>query len=301
MTAKFTSMTMRRRLGGQGGFSLVELMVALLVGLMVVGALLSTYYATTVSNRHAQAMAQITEDASIAFNMLRSSLSQVGYSQPTGYNTGTNKFIKRYAGVGLFGCDDTFADTSLAIESLTCTTTTGATSLRDAIAVAYEADVFNSVKSGTSPMDCLGNTWTAETGGTWWKAYHRYYVDKPSGATKRSLYCRGPGNATAQALVENIEDMQITYGVATTLTTKPIQISYYASAYELTAADFANVASVRVCLLVASTAAVMDKTAAGTWPQYRNCQQGLSTPSDGRMYRAFTSTIVLQNRLGVMP
>ena len=111
-----TQTTMRNRparaaLRQQAGFSLIELMVAMLVGMMVVGALISTFLATSVSNRHGQALAQLTEDATIALNMLRSQVSQVGYGDPNGVD-GTGKFTRRYGGVGVTGCDTAFADLS---------------------------------------------------------------------------------------------------------------------------------------------------------------------------------------------
>jgi len=285
----------------QRGFSLVELMVALLVGLMVVGALLSTFFATMVGNRHGQALAQVTEDANIALNMLRSQISQVGYGMPTGVD-GAGKFVKHYVGVGLVGCDTAFSDLSKDIGNLACPAGTGA----DSIALAYEADDRNSVMSTApaAPLDCLGNKLTPIGTGTsaYYLNYSRFFLDTPSGATRKALYCRGPGNTGAQALVENIENMQVLYGVSNNIGGTPAQVDYYANATTLaTTAEFAKVASVRVCLVVASTDAVMDKDpTTAKWPQYRDCTNTLVQPADGRMYRAFTTTIVLQNRLGVL-
>ena len=277
----------------QTGFSLVELMVAMVVGLMVIGALLSTFYVTSVTGRHGQALSQMTEDASVAMNMLRSQLSQVGYSRPVGL--GANKFVPAYTGAGMNGCDSSFTDTGVAIAALACEDSSDDDDLQDSIAVAYEADARNSVVSGGVPLDCLGNALTIVAGANpYYQAYNRFYLDTPDGATRRALYCRGPGNNSAQALVENIEDMQIRYGVTNKFDVTPVQVARYASASSL-ANNFANVVSVRVCLVVASTNEVLDAPTS-----YVNCQQQVKAPADRRMYRAFTSTVVLQNRLGVL-
>jgi len=146
------------------------------------------------------------------------------------------------------GCDGTFSNITAAtsLDALTCTTDNAKP---DSIALSYEADRFNTVPntaSPTLPTDCLGyelNTITAtfpevpaaasideseqreiEIGvahsseydtADYYVADNRFYI-ATSSATP-SLYCKGNGiGATAQPLVENIEDMQITYGVVST-------------------------------------------------------------------------------------
>lgn len=303
-----------RRLGSrrpQRGFSLVELMVALLVGLVVVGALLSTLLATSVSSRHGQALTQMSQDASTALGILREQMVQVGYGRPTGVN-GAGKFVKAYpggvagftGGAGLVGCDAAFVDASLAtIDALTCSGAGG-----PAIAVAYEADASGSVVSAAGvPLDCLGNGVPQQNiglPGAYYLAFNKFYLDTPKGAAHKALYCYGIGSPAAQALVENVENMQIMYGVTTNPGAAPVQVNYYVPAATLNGGgapltkNYSNVVSVRLCVLVGSTEAVVDKDpTSGKWPQYRDCDGTLKDPADGRMYRAFTSTVVLQNML----
>lgn len=292
-----------RRDAGLRGFSLVELMVAIAVGLMVVGALLSAYYATTVSHRQGQALTQMSDDAHAALSLLRVNLVQVGYGRPTGVDAATGKFAKSYPGTGagtpgLVGCDSAFVDPGQPISSLTCS---GAG--RDAVAVAYEVDGDNDLVSAAGvPLDCLGNG-LAPTG-PYYLDYNVFYLDKPAGATHTALFCKGAGAAAAQTLVENIEDLQIQYGVAADVAPvgQPGQAAYYATATAIRASgitSFDAVVSVRLCVVVASANAVMERVA-GAWPSYRDCSGAARVPADGRMYRAFMSTVVLQNRLGVL-
>ena len=274
------------------GFSLIELMVALLVGMLVVGALMAGYYAVTVSNRNGQARAQVTEDASIALNMLRTHLVEAGYSRVV--SVGATKFVQAYTGRAVFGCDGAFVDPSLDIGALTCAGTSGS----DSLAVAYEADSTskgNSLLSGGVPLDCLGNTLSVIAGpsGNYYLNYSRFYLATSGVSTHLALYCRGPGNNTGQALVENIEDLQIKYGTTTAagISAKPVPVVEYVDAKDV--ADWALVVTVRVCVVAASTNEVMDDKT-----PYIDCQGNKVTPSDKRMYRAFTSTVVLHNRLG---
>ena len=280
----------------QVGFSLVELMVALVVGMVVIGALMASFAAMSVNNRHSQAMAQMTEDASTALNMLRANLSLAGYSRPSGAPITANGMVpKVYSGVWLRGCNGTFDDLSLAIGNLTCTA--GAGTPKDSLAVAYEADAVNSVASGGVPLDCLGNALTQVAGPpAYYLGYNRFFID--GGALK----CRGDGSNVSQPLVENIHGMKVMYKVVTNLRSgvpaawndPSLWSSYYASPAAL-GTDYSGVTAVRICLIVKSSNEVMDAITS-----YKDCDQTDQTPTDKRMYRAFTTTVALQNNLGAI-
>jgi type IV pilus assembly protein PilW len=279
----------------QAGFSLVELMIAMVIGLVVVGAVLSAYLGAGATSRTSRAMSQITEDASVALSVLRSSIGMVGYSLPTAVD-GAGKFTKAYPGLGLFGCDGGFTDSSAAIAGLTCSPDAGP----DSIAVAFEADTSNSVVRDVAgvdvPLDCLGNT-IPPGAGPQYLAYNRYYLNGES-----QLMCLGPGAPGAQALVDNVVDLQIRYGVGAAAAVN--QVGFYADAGNVGAlpnnVNWTNTVSVRICVVVASAPGefVMDTDGV----PYRDCEGDEITPAEGdrRMFRAFTTTVVLQNRLGNM-
>ena len=50
----------------QSGFSLVELLIAMAIGLVMLGAILSIYMGTTVAGRQSDTVSRMGEDASIA-------------------------------------------------------------------------------------------------------------------------------------------------------------------------------------------------------------------------------------------
>lgn len=280
-------LTMSRR--ALRGFTLVELMVAMAIGLVVLAAMYAGYVGSSRTTGVGRALAQVTEDASAAMGILRSHVTAAAYSAPVGgpagagtgftYNASTDNWIR--------GCDADFADLTQPIESLAC----GASG-SDALAVAYEANQFNSITKTVggvkTPLDCLGNT-LALTGGTYYLSYSRFYISGDA------LFCTGPGNANGQALVENVADMQITYGVAAAGTHVA---DTYKTASQVTAdGSWPRVVSVRVCLIVRSADEVLDAPA-----DYQGCNPfaNPTTPAAGdrHMYRAFTSTFVIQNRRG---
>jgi type IV pilus assembly protein PilW len=279
-------MKMSSSLRALRGFTLVELMVAMAIGLVVLAAMYSGYLGSSRTTGVGRALSQITEDASAAMGVLRSQVNAAAYSAPIGgpagagtgftYNASTSDWVR--------GCDTDFTDMSQPIGSLACSG-----SGKNALAVAYEANEFNSitklVAGVKTPMDCLGNALPL-TGG-YYLSYSRFYIND------NALYCLGPGNANGQALVENVSDMQITYGVA-----PPgghVAASYKSATDVETAGAWSRVVSVRVCLVVRSADEVLDAPT-----PYQGCDPfaDATTPDDRRMYRSFTSTFVIQNRRG---
>lgn len=280
----------------QAGLSLVELMVALLIGLGVVSTVLAAYLGSGVSSRHSLAMAQMSDDASVALFVIRQHLAMAGYSRPAAIEADGSRFNRVYAGPALYGCDSGFADLAADMDDLRCD---AADDRSDAIAVAFEADLRNSLANadGTHPLDCLGNAIDGPRRGVaphdHWLSYSRLYVDQPSGGTARALMCRGPGAVGAQALVENIEHLEILYGVSDGTNR---HVARYEPASALSRAEFERVLTVQVCVVVASAAAVMDQVTAypGCDPYAEPVQPAAG---DRRLFRSFTSTIVLHNRI----
>lgn len=267
------------------GFSLLELVIAMAVGMVVIMALLASFSAANVGNRHSQAMAQMTEDANTALGMVRASLVQVGFNLPTG--TAVDAFnVRRFTykvaadKVGVVGCDGGFTNRSAEFKDLACLGGGGA----NQIAIAYYADATNALTSAGNQLDCLGSQIPKVAGDS--IAYNRFYVD--GGA----LHCQGITTAPGQPLVENIEDFQVRYlvqgGAGAT--------SYYGTASDVGVANFGSVTAVRLCVVVRSAEQVQDDKNI----PYLDCNQNEQSNNDRFLRRAFTTTVALQNRLGVM-
>ena len=77
-------------------------MVALAIGMAVVGALIAAYLASFASGRHSDALVQITEDATLALNVMRQQVAQAGFSQPHGVGEGGGLVLHAFPAVA--GC-----------------------------------------------------------------------------------------------------------------------------------------------------------------------------------------------------
>lgn len=299
------------------GVTLVELLVSLVIGLVVMLAASQAYLATTSSSRINDAQAKMNEDAQTALNILTQQLKLSGANPVRPDRAQASLRNPLTATYTLRGCDSSFTSTSVAsIDALSCTHTAASTG-PDAIAIHFEADAFNSstLKSGTTPTDCVGygldgiaTSFTDSTGAarqtTMFVATPVYYLSTSD--DRKSLSCRNLGSTSGQALVENVDDLQLRYGTSSPdntgsvlgyLTAQQIDDPAGLIAGTTSAAQrWALVKTVRVCILMVSDSVIATSTESA---QYRNCNGALVTnPPDLRLRRAYHATVFLPNRKG---
>lgn len=334
----------RRSARASQGASLVELMVALTIGMVITAAVLATYQGASTASKTAEAQSRMNEDAEAALSILEQQLRMAGNNPdqalrvdsatatrssrrnpvylPTPTYAGHATLPASYAlsAYAIRGCDAAFANlqTASAIDHLSCTA--GASTAPHAIALSYEADRFNavptSVASGSLPTDCVGKPLTTITATLpmlagasiasaevrYAVADNRFYIGNWGGVP--SLYCKGNGiDSSAQALVENIENLQISYGVG--VTDRDNTVAGYLTAGEMAAnatlallandaARWQKAITVRVCIVARSQDPVV---ASALSARYVKCDGSLETaPPDLRLRRAYSTTVVLRNR-----
>lgn len=281
----------------QGGFSLLEVMVSLVIGLVVVGAVLVSYMASGKAGKQQVAYAEMNENAQIALGILSRDLLLAGYSNPTGINASAavppvKTFSKNFAGRPVFGCDQGFV-TPNTLGAVACGTT-GTPSLE----VAYEADLTNTVPTSsapTEPSDCLGNRLSAT--GAFYVTYNRYYLS--SGSTGRSeLHCASAakdssgGTIPGQPLVDNVEAMRIWYGEAASAAARSAVVRYVTAG---NVTDWNLIVSVRICLLMRSSEPVLQSDEDTL--TYLDCASVQQTSNDRYARRAYFTTTTLRNRM----
>lgn len=323
------------------GFSLIELMVAMAIGLIISAASFSAYLGASGASRVAEAQARMNEDAQAALSLLTQQLRMAGSNPnqpdrindasrrnpvygPASYPTGgyaMSNFTVR-------GCDGKFNPPTVPgpdrLDNLVCDDQPADP---DSLAVSYEADRFNTIPTaGGFPSDCLGNKLGTITATlptldvavpkdvAYAVAVNRFYVGVSSSQVP-SLYCKGSGlngdgtASTAKPLVENIEDMQFSYGAvqastATADVASAVVAGYLTASEVLTqvnmaglpndAQRWAKVVAVRICIVARSETAVVADAASA---RYLKCDGTLETsPPDLRLRHAYYATVVLRNR-----
>lgn len=277
------------------GVSLIELMISLVIGLVVVGAVLVSFLGSGQTGRVQAAYGQMNEDAQIALNIMARDIQLAGYAQPVGsvtnLVTNVNTLTKTFSDRSVFGCDSGFVSPTDTSPALAC----NAAGVSPSFEVAYEADLFNTSPTTSVPLkptDCLGTGIDPNfpaLAPLYTIAYNRYYV-AIGGSGQPELRCASSVALSGQVLVDNIESMSVWYGEANAAA--PRQIVRYVTASNVT--NFNNVLAVRICLVVRSAEAVLPP---GETLSYALCSGGTQAVDDRRLRRAYFTTATLRSKM----
>lgn len=320
------------------GISLIEILISMAIGLVVVGAVVVSFVGSGNASRYQAALTQMNQDAQIALNMLAREVQLAGYAAPATLTGGVVRYHSLSATAGpvpettgyIFGCDGGTNGvgpfTSPTAATLACAATSGTAS--SGLSVVYEADATNTAPTSAGiPTDCLGARIGPQQDDAdnipYYVARNRYFIEVDATSNRRELYCASPkspdlsfptvpASAVApypnpqnsignQPLVENVQDMQIWYGMrALPLAAGDRQVIRYLKASSINALADSNkwnaVISVRICLLMRSTDPVLkgedDRT-------YQPCDPtaARATSPDNHLYRPYYTTATLRSKM----
>lgn len=289
----------------QQGRTLVEIMIGMVLGLMVLGTVMSTVVNTSVSSRTQDNLGKLGEDAQIALNVVAGHIRMAGFSSPR-VNTTPGAQSSNYTGAPVRACDGPIGDLNAPMVNIAC----GAVNQPNMFSVAYEADLANTLAVGGVPTDCLGQPLAPQVspfGGNFFVAENRFFIRNGANG-EPELACAGnggPGFATPQTLVENVEDMRLTFGITNTAVTEwgntvfAGRVSNYLTAdqvdVQFAAEDvmtrWNRISAVRLCIQLRTN----DNVTTEPTP-YTDCTGNIVTPADRRLRVAVSTTVSLRNR-----
>jgi type IV pilus assembly protein PilW len=303
----------RSRIVQQNGFTLIELLISLTLGIVVIGAMLVMYTTGAAASRFATAQGQMNEDAQMALSVITQELRRAGNNpqHPFGVAPATAVNNLGQGGWGLIACTNGFTDnTPLLTSALACNVAPVA-NIGAGLAVVYEGDLVSGKNTAAPlPMDCIGNGVVAQgvsiAGGNYYTMQSRLFV------ANNALQCLGSGgalprvtlNQVPQVLAENIESMSFMFGIGSPADNKIVQ-GYY-SANDINGAPanlafsalpvasrWAKVVAARVCVVVVSENAILRDI--DTAPNYLDCNDNAVAIADGRLRRAYSTTVLIRN------
>ena len=268
----------------QAGFSLVELMIAITLGLVVLLAVGSIYVGSQQTYRVQEDNARIQEAGRYALEVLGRSIRQAGANAEMNFNKTAVALQCNVPGV----CD--------AIGGADGVIVAGVAS-PDTLIVQFYA--------GSEELNSGSGLWIARdcTGG---QAALGTVVTNTFSINGTNLRCTGSVGGVPQPLVDNVVDFQVVYGIDNDLSGNPGYQSADLYMAAPTAAQWPSVVTARVCVQIRSA-----NNGLTTSPQtYLNCAGALgtatgtaafSTAGDLRLRRSFVATYGLRNRVAAMP
>lgn len=271
----------------QSGFSLVELMIAITLGLIVLLAIGSIYIGSRQTYRVQEDNARLQEAGRYALEVIGRNLRQAGADSEMSFNATAITPECSVAGV--------------------CTPITGvngAAAAPDAMTIQFYAGREELNGGVWVTRDCTGGPVPFVPTGAVITNVFEVAADASSLATGTGLRCTGSVGGP-QALVADVEDMQVIYGIDTTIPVDQVADRYVEAP---TAAQWPLVVAARVCVLLQST-----NNGLTVAPQrYLNCAGALGTATgaaaftnavagDLRLHRSFVATYNLRNRINGAP
>jgi len=281
---------------GQLGVTLIELLVALVIGLFLVAGILQVFVGSRQSMDVIRAQSSMQEAARFGLNFIATATRQAGYLN-AGPITANDLFASEL--VSKFQMVEYSDDLKPWVDEIW-----GAQAEFDALALISGEDNFGGdvggvdVANGTDVLrirlqgdpdglmsDCEGIPLPADS---------TLYVNMTFFiGDDEQLYCRvfdGVANRAPVALVSGIENMQLQYGIATDPDQRFI-VTTYVPGPDVT--DWTQVMTVRVAILAVSDNQPLDRSQ----QDYDLLDEQDISFSDGKARQVFTQTIALRGNL----
>ncbi len=227
-------------------------MVAMAIGLFLLATVSVVFVGAKTTYLTQDANARLQENSRFAIEFLSRQMRSAGFAlinfNPLSGDLYSIPSGATFSGTPIAGVDGGVAGT-------------------DSVTVSYDS---------SSLRDCLGNVVAANP-----------VVNLIRINASNQLECLGNGAVAPQAILDDVEDLQIRYG-------QPIGTNYGYLTAAITP-TMANVTSVRICVLLRALGD-SDKNATNQQQKYVDCLGAAQTSVDGFIRRAITTTIELRNR-----
>jgi type IV pilus assembly protein PilW len=275
----------------QHGRTLIELLVAITIGLMLTVGILSIYAANRQTYRASSDLQHMQAAGQLALDRLAYQIRMAGYGQLVGdFTTVSNP--SSFIGNPVWACSSGFSD---ALDPSPTPLCVGGTAQPDALQIRYQVESAATAGLGEN-RDCLGFEVPADAVSGVRTAQNRFYIATPAIPNGvPTLMCKGNGSPNPAPLIPNVEDLKISLRVGDPFTRAQQVVE------DLTGfTDWGRVIGVEVCVQVVSEQIGLVTATAGTAGPPRqagvDCRNA-AFPTDGRLRRTFTQAITLRNRI----
>jgi type IV pilus assembly protein PilW len=222
-------------LTGQRGFSLVELSIAILIALFLLGGLVTLVMGTRRTNATQSALSQLQDNQRIAMTLITNLVQKAGYFPNPVTQTLANFPGETLAGVSLVGG-----------QVLGGTYAAGAPG--DTLVARFFAPI-NDTTNGTAIINCAGQSNATASATVWYT--NAFLVGTVNGTPwlQCQVQTSGSGAVLTVNLIPNVTDISVLYGVAPSAAGDDYSVIQYLNADQVGATNnWPNVTAVKVTL-----------------------------------------------------
>jgi len=269
----------------QRGRTMIEMLVAIAIGLMLTVGILSIYAANRQTYRASSDLQRMQAAGQLALDRLAYQVRMAGYGQIVGdFTTVSNP--TSFTGNPVWACSSGFSNPLDTLDTPACV---GGTAAPDALQVRYQVENAAVAGSGES-RDCLGFPVPPDSSGLR-TVRNRFYIANSNGVP--TLMCLGNGNPAGlpAPLIPNVEDLRVRLRVGDPFTSA----TQVANPDGFT--DWGRVIGVEVCVVVSSDQTGLTATSGATVLNGTDCRGNNLNNTDGRLRRVFTQAVTLRNRI----
>jgi type IV pilus assembly protein PilW len=220
------------RRSGQRGFSLIELSIAVLIALFLLGGLVTLVMGFRRSNGTQSALAQLQDNQRIAMTLISNVVQKAGYFP--------NPVLQQLSSFTAETLDGVSVAANQVVGGIYSATAPGDTFLVRFYAPASDTN--------DSIINCAGQS-NATASTTVW--YTNVFTVGTVNGTKW-LQCQvrtsGAGTVLTVNLIPNVTNISVLYGVSNTTTAGDYSVVQYLNASQMTATNWLNVSAVKVIL-----------------------------------------------------
>jgi len=268
----------------QRGLSLIELLIAMLIGLFLLTGIATSYLSSKNSSNKRDELTKLEDNGRLALEVLSQAIEHTGYT-PINAGILNPPFVTDDAQVVSAACG---AGNSVENTGIFATRITKDDVAGDAITVMYNGDnrVFTDCTGSELPVSCRVAPPGAAAGSSsvMTRIYNAFYLQGTE------LRCAGSRDANVQVIADGIENIQYLYGLNTT---GDDGVDRYVNAANV-GAFWNNVVSVQVAILVRSEKPVKAQKEQIT---YTLLDQSVLANDDKFQRAVFTTTIRVRNTL----
>ena len=265
----------------QSGLSLIELLVAMIIGLFIMVGISSVYVGNKRSNMTSNELSQLQDNGRAVLQLLTDVIQHTAYTSTSAAPV-DDMFIRGAVPTSMCSDGADSVTNPGLFSALENNTTYG-----DTIGVMYMGDDKLNLDCASSvlPATCRYGG-TAATAAS--RIYNYFSVQQNTNGVP-VLMCAGSRTSTAQEIAEGVENIQFTYGED--LDSDGIADRYVNSP---NVTSWSGVVSVNIAVLVRSLAPI---AVANSSRSYQLSEDTIVTTNDKYLRAVFTSTVRLRNVL----